>query len=436
MERKFLMIFLIELYFSVCLLLPYTVPIKLFGFSPSSVLSYILSFFSVCYVLRNRRIKGNTLSLLSIFYSYLFIYFVLLLLGSDMNLKDQTENIKQTILEFLFPFFIIVLIDSPWMVKKVYRVLLILSFVLSIYGLYCVFDQSNPLFFYWAMKYGDQAGVTDFMSEYRGGLEGRWGSLIGQPLFYSVFIIILFYVNLLGYYYFKKNLFFYQKCLYILVFPLLLVNLFFTGTRSSLIALCMGLLFFLFFKIKFRKILCSFVLLFTFFNFSSSFHLFGKYEPYVNSVVFFWDDTASTDNEVHGSSLDMRRDQIQGTFDEISKSPVSFLFGKGAGWPWFYMSSHHSVHPRLLGFESLFFSGLTEFGVFGFFVLYVVLFFRLFMYNIRQRHVRDYNVFLIFNAFIVSYVLVILLTGEYCFGFFLGCIAFSYNSYNSCYKYE
>jgi hypothetical protein len=399
-------------------MLPCTVPVEFLGFTPFVYCIVFLSFTSFARI-RSCPLSKEEKKLLSFFALYFLVYLCLLPLGYKMDFENQIFDIKSTIQEFLFPFVIICLLKKKEDSFSIFKIFLVLSLILCLYDFYCVYSCDNPYYTYMRIRFGGDDVSGAFAEEQRGGLDGRFGSFVGHPLYYSVSALILCFINYIGY--LRNQISLSWKILYWIVFVLLPISIFFSGSRSSLIALIIGLSFFLFRKNGFLK--CFFILSCGYFLLlgSNTMKIWGKYEPFVNSVVYFWSDESSSDADIKGSSKEMRMDQMKATFSEI-KGPALF-FGNGAGWPWYY-TKIHGTHPILFGFESIFFSGFIEFGFIGFFLIYVLLFISFFRFSFKING----NTGIMIQSFLVSYVAVSILTSPYFFIVFLGSVAFIFKS--------
>lgn len=61
-----------------------------------------------------------------------------------------------------------------------------------------------------------------------------------------------------------------------------------------------------------------------------SYSLSDKMQTYIESAVFFWDQSKSNAAEINGSNVDMRINQIETTVFDVSKE--NLLFGYGLGY--------------------------------------------------------------------------------------------------------
>lgn len=170
----------------------------------------------------------------------------------------------------------------------------------------------------------------------------KWAFFLGLSLIFTCFLFVRE----------KKS-----KNIYYFLIPLLLISAVFCGVRSVLAALFLSFCYFLIRKGKVKLIfyfLVSFVL----------FLLLVSLIPSVSDYLFSIVDFRNKSGNVSGSDMDMRLNQLEGAFDEIS---TCYLFGHGNDWCTLYALKNGN-HPILLGFESLFFMVLCENGLLGFIV--------------------------------------------------------------------
>ena len=140
-----------------------------------------------------------------------------------------------------------------------------------------------------------------------------------------------------------------------------------------------------------------------------------KVEPFVAGLAF-WDDEKQEDNDVSGSSMEMRFNQIDAAFEEISANPI---FGRGYGYRDYWIFMHNDLHPDLLGFESVLLLYLVERGwiglIFFFFMAY-------FIYRLcKNETISTITVLLVFVGYLTS----ITMTGVRPLTLLFVCLAYS-----------
>ncbi len=388
--------------------------VKVFSFSPSTIVTYVTLFYvlSQMYLQKNWR-NNATLQIIGVFAIYFAAYVFSMPFASGMSFLGQMPAVKQFLLDMLVPLSMVIIFRKSEECVSVQRYAVILVLVTCIYGIYTYSIGTNLYSLLVQIHYPDANDFEQYMEEERAGLEGRIGGFIGHPVFYAGMMMILFYLIL----------FFSLQCLKrknkiwlaISVVAMLGIgiNMFLTGTRSAMVATAVGLIYYGIKVLSYSKILIIALSFAGLVGVMMAFPIFGKYQPMVDSIVYFWDDD-KTAGEIKGSSVSMRLNQLEGTFDIISGPKI--FFGNGAGWVRKYMEKN-GKHPVLLGFESLLFSGLVQYGVLGFLLIYGGLFISMVYVN-QKLNAGNENRHLI-NALVLSYVVYAFLTGAFSFSTFL-----------------
>lgn len=390
--------------------------LKIFSFSVSTLFSYSAFALAFYYTITNKQESKFNKSVITILLINVLVYFFLMFLSTDVPISKQLSYHRETFLILQFPFFISVLIHDKKDLFAVFKCICIVCFIMCSYGVYCYVTQSNVYITTVNLLYPtDMAEVFErSITSDRGGLTGRISSTVHDPVFYAGLLVSLICIVFSCFSGLQKN----KKKIVFILLILLVINLILTGSRSGMVAIIIGGLYILFcftnivtkVKIAFYGIMTY--ILFLTLNVSS---IFGDHQALIESVIFFWDESSS--EKIGGSSTSMRIDQFNGTIDLISGN-LSFLFGKGYGWIAEYISQN-GMHPVLLGFESLVFSGFIQYGIIGFILLYVVLFILLFRLN-KKYSLKDKKSYVLANALLFSYSTYALFTGPFYMGFFLG----------------
>ena len=284
-------------------------------------------------------------------------------------------------------------------------VLLIATLIICLYGFYCYLTLSNPLITIMNVLFVQDKDALGLMDEQRGGLAGRIQGTMSHPLTWGGACVLLFC-------YFLQNTRPVKPLYRIGIILLLFANVIFSGSRSALLALLVGLIYFVAisdYKVKVTIIkyglIGFFVLVIALYNVPA----LSKYQGFFESTVLFWDDSAQASSAVKGSTTQLRFDQLAGAFDMINAAP---LVGLGPGYIKWY-SSNYGVHPVMMGFESIVFSALVETGILG------LIFWSLFFISLLKL-IKKVNKFLkksalynpkLLSIFCVAYILFIVFTG-------------------------
>lgn len=392
--------------------------VKLFSFSPFTILSYFLFACSLYYGFsKGSFFKEDNKKIIYVILTYLLIYLLLLPLGIGMRFSEQIPALKLFVLG-IFPYiFFASLIKNSIQVEAILKYIVVVSLLVFVYGIYSYSTNQNLYLMLVGIVYSGISGLEKMMGEFRGGLEGRLGGTIGNPVFYAGMLLILFFLLLALYVNIPKNKKGWRYTILLSMFALFL-NLFFTGSRASLVAFVLGLGLFCIKWWSKTRLAIAFTIVITSFIVGLNFPIFGKYQVYVDSIIYFWDDS-KTDGEIKGSSVAMRMDQLDGLADVVGVKGA--FFGLGTGWVQKYISEN-GIHPVLLGFESIFFSGVTQYGIIGFFLLYILLFIamlHLTWHFYRQSKIK-FNQFWLVSCYIFSYIIYAFMTGPFFWEFFLG----------------
>lgn len=167
----------------------------------------------------------------------------------------------------------------------------------------------------------------------------KWALFLGLSLIFTCYLSVRE----------KKS-----KIIYYFLLPLLSICSLLCGVRTVLVALFLSFTYYFIRKGKVKLILYFLVFFVLFLLIVSSI-------PVLSDYLFSIIDFQNKSGNVAGSDMNLRINQMEGTFDEISSCS---WFGHGNDWCTFYIS-RNGLHPILLGFESLFFMVLCENGVIG-----------------------------------------------------------------------
>lgn len=278
-----------------------------------------------------------------------------------------------------------------------YRNILIGSIIVAtVYGIILIFfDGINPYVFLFATSSGDQDFVMDmtryFTAEGEGRIFGRISSVCYHPMRYAYFLGL----SLIFVYYIKNSL---RKPLFWLLISLISINAVICGVRTVIAALFISAIYYVLFLKKLRMLFFAFSFLLVAYSVVS---LIPNVSQYLSSII----PSESTEGQVSGSSLEMRIEQLEGSFDEVGSSIIT---GKGYGWNKYYISKHGD-HPVILSFESLLFIIICNGGILG---IMIWIFFIALYLHYCYKHIRGSNVH-IFISLLVYYLSFSVITGEY-----------------------
>lgn len=346
------------------------------------------------------------------FFSLFSIYLLLLIIWSVLNGTLFSEGMmlgfKRMLAWFSLALYGCFTLKSKKDFLCIIDLLSPFLYIMTIYGVYCYMSQSNPVMDGILSASGvDDNMLSHFSQESRGGLTGRIQGFTSHPLVYSGELLMAFFLFL-----YRMDLRELYRTRDIALLFLVLLNILMTGCRSAIIGLFVGLISYLFLpspNARLKKSIKNVVLIFVVVPFISA-SFIDEYRDFINSIIFFWQDNEET---VSGSSMSLRIGQLISSFGLISSDLTIFLFGLGHNWCNMYSLSHNGMHPDLYGFESIIFVGLIEFGVIGFFLLTLGLYF-IYIYE-YMRYAKSSLIL----AVIIAYLTFQIFTGEYSTDHFL-----------------
>lgn len=278
---------------------------------------------------------------------------------------------------------------TPEIKKVLERTLVISIIVICSYGLYLTKTGGlNP----WLMAILPLGG-SDFNLDYAfsddGRVFGRISSVFNHPMTFGLFLdIVLIYVLSI-----RDKLKWYIS---ILIFSIVILNIVVCGVRSAIGSAAIGVSFYL---IKARKIKLAFGALIVGWLLMSFIRTIPGMGDYVNSIT----DINNKKSDVSGSSIEMRMEQLNGCFHEISNCPFT---GKGYGWVAYYMKTKGD-HPVILAFESLIYVVLCNNGYLGV-LIWIIFVIGLFKMKWPNKELRVFV-----PTLFITYIGYSCITGEY-----------------------
>lgn len=208
---------------------------------------------------------------------------------------------------------------------------------------------------YMLLGIDDEEFLVDAIESERGAISFRAQTVYGHPLSLGQYLLAF-----LPLFFIKDNGKF--KFLFILIICILIVL---SGTRGAMAPLVVLLLLSInrWINVSLPKwILFITLALSLFFVTNRQWGNFTKVvEPYVAGFMF-WDDSKQKDNDIQGSSMEMRFDQFDAALKETEDCPI---LGRGYGYREYWQNLHNGPHPDLLGYESLIVYYLVERGWIG-----------------------------------------------------------------------
>lgn len=242
--------------------------------------------------------------------------------------------------------------------------LCIVVLLIGIYGIYNYITKTNPYVLYVCTITNNIDATSYFLEEERGTISSRVSSTFTHPLIYGEFILL---ITSYLYYQLKHSV---KKIFYWIFMCFLFICGIISGSRSTILPLFLIPVIDLLYHKKEKLILyiLGFIVIIPIIiSFVPS-----KYQSTFKSLFFFWQNN----NNISGSSLDLRLEQLNFCFRIIEDSPI---LGKGFG----YIRDFGSKFTEMFGYESFLFQTLVENGILGS-IIFFGLFWTLTKYLYKQ----------------------------------------------------
>lgn len=304
-------------------------------------------------------------------------------------------------------------------ISQTNKPIIVTSIICGIYGIFTYLIKQNPYIDFLSISYtGEENIFSSFMEEIRGGIEGRIYGTMLHPLQWGQFWNILIAYLLL----FKSSI---KRHILITVFIIGIINIILCGSRTAFVTLIVTLGFYLLdfgFKKMCMCLICGYIFLVTILNVIPKNIQNNGIVVYLQSAVFFWDNSYSEKAGIVGSNIAMRENQLNSAIKIMEKNPIG-----GVGYNYQYYVAEKGISTDLLGFESIVFKLLVEQGIIGlisfFFVLYL-------LWKYTMEKLQRNNHLQLINGYFATFIISILFTGMQgqSFIFFI-CFLFLFISY-------
>ncbi|MRX68168.1 O-Antigen ligase [Flavobacterium resistens] len=335
---------------------------------------FIIVLFCLCFFIQNSRTKTK-FNQFPLSLPLLITFVCFFLIGLFDERIDFASKIMRPIYYFLENFIVVFLayfyIKSLNEVKKIYNFILVCFCLFTIYGIvnYITKYDSYSGFIaeiYKSVDYGNRYTIN-------GDSRFRIASFAWHPIYYgfllsnAILIVALVFM--------EKRMQIYSRFFYIIVLFLLSLNLFWTNSRTPLLALIMGLSFFYLFAVKAKsKIRIALVGVIAIVSIVSiSPESLKLIDESINTFT-------SKGSKLEGSSLEMRQVQMAASVIIFNKSPY---FGNGFNYisedlGYSTEDDKRSSDIDFAGFESYIYKLLIEQGSIG---IFANLFFFIYLFN-------------------------------------------------------
>lgn len=329
---------------------------------------------------------------------YLFIAFTIVFLSQTVPLKVQFIRVVEEIAMLLFALQTYFLANKED--KSALTLKLIICFAVIFNVIYCIYFEIivgvNPagMPLYFLLGEDDNDFIVDAIESERGGLDFRAQTVYRHPLSLGQYMLVLLPLFLMK----GKHIF--NLLISLLICLLIIVS----GSRGAIAPMVLVLFISLIKSshlnlrktIAFIAIISAIIIVIP--NKQGKKFL-KEVEPFVASLAF-WDDQKQKDNDMGGSSMEMRFDQFDAALDEIDENP---FFGRGYGYRDYYIFMHNDLHPDLLGFESVLLLYLVERGWLGLIFFFIMAFY---IYKLFREDTSDKTIiFLVFLGYILSIIM-------------------------------
>lgn len=258
---------------------------------------------------------------------------------------------------------------------------------------------SNPYAFALNQMYSiraNQVNVLSDMLDTRGGMmttsstfehTNGWGCFL--PI---TFVLFLYLYDL------KKKIFNEKFLLFILI--LLSVGVIICGKRSAYVSyMAFWVAFFILtHRIKMKYVFYTVITLLALAILIPMIPELSKFPKTLEASIFFWDDKLLVKNDVGGSTMELRINQLIYPWVEIQNN---LLFGHGFGWTGVYLAKTENIHPFLYGFETIFSEAVCNGGIIGA-ALWIWLLFKSFQYSASHHAKRLWPLLFTFTQLMIA----------------------------------
>lgn len=365
--------------------------------------------------------KRNNNSFLIKSYYAIFIIAVIFFISNLIFCSETKLSARETLMvslknicPFVLSLVIVSFINTIRETSFVVKVILIIASISSVYSIYCYYLGYNPFTIFTQTMFDF---VIDKSETERGELLGRAQGFQSHPLYLAGALLCTLYIAQLFMIYTSKKM---GKIFILISIVLCVYAMTLTGTRSAIVAAGIG--FGLYYAIISGKKLPLYIVLLV-----GIFYIF-EIDTYINSdkgsLLYAVTHIFEQNDEIGGSSVELRLQQLNGTFDMVFSEIQTCLFGKGTNWCYKY-SDLHGLHPVLAGFESILFKWPIEYGIVGFMLFLSVVFIKQFyIFNTNFKMTKGV---LFFKCSIVSFLIFTIMTGHYAIDLFVISIALMAN---------
>lgn len=354
-------------------------------------------FIVICkYLLYHKRFIIQKNTLISVIITYIVFTLLLALVNGGLPLSIRLPAwLKTLTIDFLPAILLYLCIRTDEQIQNVLYTIYGSIFIAGLYGIISYLIIANPYVSFLTLIFDAPVDYTIMIEEVRGALHGRTQGTLSHPLVWGqiVNVLSLFLLMVRE----KTN-----KWMFITLYGILLINVVLCGSRAILLANLIGLVI-AFFQNSLKKVLLTmiagYIVIISVISVLKDDPQYSIYVETIEATVFFWDQSKSENLGIHGSSVEMREEQLYGAFDLIKNN---FLIGLGQGW----INDNyqkHGLHPVMLGFESIIYRQLVENGILGL-IAWFIFYFQLY---VKTKNVtrKTCKLNIIFWPYLVSLIM-------------------------------
>lgn len=372
----------------------------------------VLMLVSICFGLRSLEYKSFIKRHQFVISIYFIVTIATILFSETVPIKNQFPIALAEMVTLMFAAFSYLLLRENQQMAS--TMLKIVSVVILFNVIFCaVFEiiiGVNPMGLPLYMMLGLEDNAIDMIEVERGMMSFRLQSIYGHPLSlgqYMLILLPLFFMN------------FNIRFRFLLIFFVcIMIGL--TGTRGAIAPMILVVLFcvkritnHLLPNIMIASIVVIIAL--ALLPDKTGKEIDEKVEAIVAGLQI-WDDQKQEENDISGSSLEMRIDQWGAAQKEISGNP---LFGRGMGYREYWQNKHNTFHPDLLGYESVLLYYVVERGWLGLLFFFVMVYY---LYKLFRNDTIEKKIILMI---FMGYLLSITMTGVRPLSLLLVCLSSS-----------
>lgn len=347
---------------------------------------------------------GNK-TIFSILATYVCVLFIFMLIPSEVSFTFSVKSFYYEMQGLALAAMALVIFNQPKQINIFFKMLIAAALIMCVYAIIEYVLKVNLYITLISLLFNDGANISEmFAEETRGILQGRVQSTTMHPLTFGQITHLLLALFLIQ----NNNL--RRK---IQLIPILLIGIcsFLSGSRT--IFICVMLLLFCYIykkrertKLKIAMYSIGAIMLLTC---SLSSKQLNILTDTISTFTTFWKDSSEQKVEIQGSSKEMRFRQFEYTIERLGVT--HFLTGLGNG---FILEEKKEIgsHPIMCGYESIFYSYMTEQGLIGL-VAFIMFIYKLYKVGVEKLSIlKAQKIKWMWGSFFATYFLSLIMTGN------------------------